>query len=239
MDSLEPTKSIEKAKTIEDLGTLDDQFDDLINAATHARSVRQRFALCVDATGSMQGVWNTAKDALKKAVDQIKTRSHVPVQICVVAYRDHIEDSDVIQQSEWSDDTDYLKQFISYIRCHGGGDYPESVGHGLRCILQQSVNQVILIGDAPGKHGSLGYEEARALGADKAPVYALYTNTESRLVENFTEIARLSGGRAFHLRSLSSMDEIFQVLLASNKALQIEFQPTTAEAKRLLEEISK
>lgn len=233
-------KQSDKPKTIEDIGSLDDQFEDLLNAAHTASIQRQRYALCVDATGSMQSTWNMAKDALKQAVDDIKSKVNVPVQIKVVAYRDHESDGDqVIEQSEWSDDTDYLKEFIGSIRCHGGGDYPESVGHALRECLQQDTKQVILIGDAPGKGESLGYKEAQLLGQSSCPVFALYTNVEERLVDNFTKIARLSGGKAFHLKDKNSMRDIFQVLLAANSALQISYQPTTEEGRRLAEAISK
>jgi hypothetical protein len=227
---------IEK-KPIDELGSLEDQFEDLLHTASHAEAQRQRFALCVDATGSMSGTWRTAKEALKQAVNEIKTRALVPIQIKVVGYRDHMnEDPEhVLSKSEWSDDTDYLHHFIESTRCFGGGDYPESIGHALACLLtdQQQVKQVILIGDAPSKYGSFGYAEAQTMGSQGCPIFALYTNKEESLVACFEKLARLSGGRAFHLTSDADMSEIFKILLAQNKALQISYQPTTIEGRRL------
>lgn len=240
MDSIKPIDAIDTAA--EDMiGTLDDQLDDLALAAETSYARRQRFALVVDATSSMGPVWNMAKDSLKYAVDEIKKRSNVPVQLTVIAYRDHIDDpADIVtEQSEWSDDTDYLKEFISNIKAKGGGDYPESIGHGLRLLEQSPVNQVILIGDAPGKEGSDGFKEARWLGTQKAPIYAMYTNDESLVVESFRKLASLSGGKAFYLKNKESMADIFMLLLASNKALAIEYQPTTIEGKAMQAELSK
>jgi hypothetical protein len=221
------------------LGSLDEQFENLEFVAEHAELRLQRFALVVDATGSMQGHWDVAREALKEAVDSIKSRSTVPVQICVVGYRDHVCDpsEDVVEASAWSSDTDLLKDYISSIRCRGGGDYPESVGHGLASLQQTKVNQIILIGDAPGREGSQGYREAQASGATGCPIYALYCHEERDLVSNFKTIAKLSGGKAFHLTRKEDLADIFQVLLASNKALQVTYQPTTEEGLRLKKEM--
>lgn len=229
-------------KPIDELSDLDSQMEDLMFAAEHAASQRQRFALVVDATSSMGSVWSKAKDALKTAVDEIKRSAVVPVQICVVAYRDHIEDHKkyVVEASEWSDDTDYLYDYIREMRCHGGGDYPESIGHGLAYIQQQqqAVHQIILIGDAPSKKDSFGYAEAQAFGQQNCPIYALYTDKDPHLVKCFQKLARLSGGKAFHLDKASNMSDVFQVLLSSNKTLGIEYQPATEEGRRIKLEVS-
>lgn len=229
-------------KPIDEMGSLDDQFDDLLHAAEHASQRRQRFALCVDATASMRGVWSRAQTALKQAVDEIKSRSNVPVQMCIIGYRDHIADpaEHVLTVSEWSDDTNYLKSFIESTRCFGGGDYPESIGHALKHILseQEKTSQVILIGDAPSKGGSLGYAEAKQMGRMGCPIYALYTTLEDSLVECFEKLARLSNGRAFPLERDTDMSDLFKVLLAQNKALEITYQPTSIEGKRLAESLA-
>lgn len=236
--SLEQTKKVTQ-KPIDELGDLDEQLEDLMYAAEHCASQRQRFALVVDATGSMSGVWSRAKDALKKAVDEIKERSAVPIQICVVGYRDHVDDpeDEVLEISDWSDDGDYLKSFIDSVRCHGGGDYPESIGHGLAALQRdrEKVNQVILIGDAPSKLGSLGYDEAQIFGREGCPIYALYTDETPPLVECFKILAKLSGGKAGYLFSSADLSDVFKMIFSQNKALQIEYQPTSIEAKRLLE----
>jgi len=223
---------------------LDDSFDDLLQAAERCEARTQRFALVVDATGSMGGVWARAKDALKQAVDEIQSRAHVPIQVCVVGYRDHIHDpkEDVLVACEWSNDGEFLKSFIDSVRCFGGGDYPESIGHGLGYLLeqqQQKVNQIILIGDAPSKEGSFGWAEASTFGAQGCPIYALYTCRDERLVECFQKLAKLSGGKAGYLFGSADLSDIFKMIFAENKALQIEYQPTSIEARRLLESMKE
>ncbi len=232
--SLEPTKNIE-SKPIDELGSLDDQFEDLLNATAHLHRDMQRFALCVDATSSMGHVWSRAKSALKSAVDYIQENSNCPVQIKVVAYRDKDYDKQYVEASEWSSDTRYLHNYIAKMSCHGGGDYEESIGQGFKHLLrdQQRANQIILIGDATGKGDDTGYTEAQAFGQQECPIYALYTNDEPRLVTAFERIARLSGGKAFLLDAEANLKDIFTVLIASNKRLKITYQATSIEGRRM------
>lgn len=229
--NLEQTKHITPGDEF-GIGSLDD-LDNLCNAAEAAAARRQRFALVFDATSSMGSWWTATQDALKTAVDEIKSRTGVPIQIKVVAYRDHVCDDQVVDESEWSDDTRYLKNFITSVSCEGGGDYPESIGHGLRQVLGQQCNMVILIGDAPSKPGSLGWDEAAQLGQSDCPIHALYVDREERLVECFQKLAKLSGGKAMHLKDRKGFDDILKVLLGSAKALQLDYQPETEEGKRI------
>jgi hypothetical protein len=93
---------------------------------------------------------------------------------------------------------------------------------------------VILIGDAPGRYNSTGFAEAKILGKQKCPVFALYCTAEAGAKESFETIAKLSGGRAMHLRNAKSMTDIFAALLAK-VVFQIAYQPTSIEAKKLTE----
>ena len=217
-------------------GGLDD-LDMAAAAADSAARLRKRFALVIDATGSMGSVWSAATEALALAVDEINAKSRVPVQIKVVAYRDHIHDTNFLEQSQWSNDSKYLKEFIGGISDHGGGDYPESVGHGLGACLQQDCGQIILIGDAAGRDNSTGFEEAEILGQDKCPVFAMYTDAgDHRLIHHFEKLAQLSGGKAMLLKTGTSfMRDVLGILFG--KALGITYQPATAEgieAQKLL-----
>lgn len=208
-----------------------DDLDMATDAAEAAARLRKRFGLCFDATGSMDYVWTAATQALGQAVDEITKRSDVPVQIKVVAYRDHIYDAPhlVTEQTVWENDTQALKNFISGVYCNGGGDYPESIGHGLRQLIQQQCNQVILIGDAAGRHDSTGFDEAKIMGADKCPIFAMYTDDrDEALVRHFKKLAELSGGKAFLLKSGTDfMRDALSILFS--KALGITYQPTTPE----------
>lgn len=220
----------------DDLGIKEgfDDFDHLATAANASAAARKRFFLVCDATSSMGPWWQMAQAALKKAVDEVASRTNTPFQVKVVAYRDHTCDSRPFEESNWSNDTEYLKDYIKGIRCEGGGDYPESVGHGLAPAAQSDACMVILIGDAPGRYESDGLYEAEILGKQKCPVFALHCTREERLVENFQAIAKRSGGKAMLLQDAGSMADIFSALLAK-VVFQITYQATSIEGKKLME----
>ena len=188
----------------------------------------------VDATGSMDAYWATAQEALATAVDEIKSRTDIPIQVKVVAYRDmRYDGSQSLLQSAWSDDSNYLKQWISEIQCGGGGDHPESVGLGLEAILQQQTSMTILIGDAPGHTGSEGFKEATICGKEQSPIHALYACQHGGVKEAWEKIAKLSGGKAFLLKpGLSGFTDVLKVLLLSNKKLMLDYSPVTEEGRQ-------
>lgn len=231
--------TIKQVKPIDELSDLDSSLEDLMYEAETARVQTQRFVLCFDATSSMGNVWARATDALKQSVSYIKANAACNISIKVVAYRDHEYDAEIIDQSSWSNDEEYLKAFISKVRCSGGGDYPESIGHGLVAALADQItpNQIILIGDAPGKESSTGFAEAQSLGTQKCPIYALYTDEDRRLVGHFEQLAKLSGGRAVRLTPSGNLEDIFKLIISKNKALQITYQATSIEGKRMQKEL--
>lgn len=237
--SLDTIKSIDKP--IDELGELDDQFEDLLNAAAHASAQTQRFVLAIDATSSMGTWWAMSKSALKDAVDYLQSNTNVPVSIKILAYRDHEYDRDIVEQSEWSDDGWYLKNYIGKMTCKGGGDAPESIGHGLSAILADQLTpaQVVLIGDARGKNDSTGYPEATRMGQMNCPIYALYTHDDPKVISAFKKLASLSGGKAMLFTREMNLTDIFKVIFTSNKKLAITYQATSIEGRRLAEEINK
>src|SRR6478736_1802760 len=122
LDTIKPVEKVEEFH----VGGLD-ELDSLAVAASAAESARRRYIITFDATGSMSGYWRTAQGAVYEAVKQIKKRTHVPIAIKIIAYRDKNYDSNWIEASEYSDDEKYLQSFISRVNCDGGGDEPESI----------------------------------------------------------------------------------------------------------------
>lgn len=240
MDKQLTTKDELDARPIDELSDLDTAMDDLMAEAEMASAQTQRFVLCFDATSSMGHVWSRATNALKQSVDYLKENAACNISIKIVAYRDHMYDKEYLDESLWSSDSEYLKRFISKVNCTGGGDYPESIGHGLAAAVhgQAMPNQIILIGDAPGKDDSMGFVEASQCGRDECPIYALYTNQEPKLVTHFERLAKLSGGKAMLLSSYGPLDDIFKLIMAKNKALQITYQATSIEGKRMQKELA-
>lgn len=211
-----------------------DDLDALAEAASASAKLRRRFVLAIDATSSMYAEWEMAKTALVQAVEEIKRRTLVPFQIQVVAYRDRTFDSNYLQQSEWSNDENYLKEFISEMTCTGGGDFPESVDVGIGCTIPDNPNQIILVGDAPGRYESPGYKEASQLGQQNCPIYALWVRNEPSTIQAFKKLASLSGGKAFALTTnKEAFADILALIFAQDKSLMITYQATTIEGKKL------
>lgn len=211
-----------------------DGLDALAEAASASEKLRRKFVLAIDATSSMYAEWSMAKTALIKAVDEIKRRTLVPFLIKVVAYRDRTCDPEYLIQSEWSNDEGYLKEFIAEMRCEGGGDFPESVDVGLSAVIPDGPNQIILIGDAPGRPESPGYREAQHLGQTvNCPIYALWVREDESTIEAFKKLAKLSGGKAFPLsKDENSFADILTLIFSQDKALMITYQATTLEGKK-------
>lgn len=230
---LDTIKSVETTDDFH-IGGLD-ELESLAVAAESAYKLRRKYIITFDATGSMQSYWSMAQHAVAEAVRQIKKRTHVPVAIKVLAYRDKDFDTDFKTESEYTDDEKYLKDFISSVRCHGGGDDEESIEVPLETAIEDSANQVIMLGDAPGKNDQSGLSQAKQLGGMKCPVYTLYLNNSCKRA--FENIAKLSGGKAFEFGRMdtSEMEDILMVILCQDKALQIEYQPKSLEGRKYLE----
>jgi len=181
--------------------------------------------MCIsDATGSMSSVWANAKVQIKEMLQRIE---HIGgkngmAQLMWVAFRDYC-DKKLLEKSEWTSNPQLLIKFINKIKCTGGGDAPEAVEVALQLANNTpGVSRVILIGDAePHLEGKGNYVaahkktletdyliEAKALGSKNVPVYCFYMNTNTDLVNSFTEIAKLSGGRATLFNNVNTLIDV-------------------------------
>ena len=237
--SIEVKKSIVETEDTFNVSNLDD-LEALSQAAATSEKLRQRFALIVDATSSMHNEWGMAKTALAKAVDEIKRHTSVPFQVKVIAYRDITCDPVPVEQSDWSNDTSYLKEYIEKMLCSGGGDLPESIDIGLQTSIQDRPNQIILIGDAEGRYESPGYYEASELGRTNCPIYALWVRKNPSAIKAFKELARLSGGKAMALTGDElAFADILALIFSKNKSLMLSYEPKTIEGRKAELEFKK
>ena len=153
----------------------------------------------VDATGSMQPVWNQTKDSIKELISRLLDVGKF--ELSWVAYRDYCDGYRIIEQSNWSNSADELNKFLSKISCNGGGDFPEAVEKALEVgVNEKEVSRIILIGDAP-PHEDRNYRElAIVLGQKKRPVYSFVVGDDAETHRTFEEISRLSGGICSRLK---------------------------------------
>ena len=219
---------------------LSGSFDDLEAEIGHARKRLRRFCLIMDATSSMSGCWTQAIEAMHYVAENIFDRARVPVELKVIAYRDHCDGSGILDQSYFSNDRAYLKDYISNIRCYGGGDEPEAIKVGLEAALTEveGLSRVVLLGDAPDHHeqGQDAIIPALELGKIQAPIFAIYLRLSAKA--SFEAIAKASGGRAYGFDDFKGgMGDIITTILAQDKLLGIEYIPKTIEGKKIKEEL--
>lgn len=219
---------------------------DLEKQVQETQSNQARFIIAFDATGSMGSYWSSAKEALGRVIEKISTRTGGKVSVQMVAYRDDGDKPRDLEYSVFTNHEGTLKEFITRQHCFGGDDYEEAIDTCLNHVLQEMPARTILLGDAPAHtniQGREGYSQARKLGASGSPVFTLRCHEHKYLVENFTKIAELSGGKSFALNRIEDMVDIIATIIASDKKLLrqcaglIPYYPQSEAAKLIAKEL--
>lgn len=222
-----------------------DKLDDVIDATKQGA---RRFSILFDATGSMSSYWSAVSEGFGQALDQMSKRTGKVILIQLIAYRDHCDGENIMQRSGFHANFDSLKEWISHIRCYGGGDYPEAVDKGLEAVLQseQESHRCVLVGDAPGHNNSPGYREATLLGQMQCPVFTVrvgHNPYEERLFKNFKKIASLSGGKDFVAQKVEEIADVIATIISHDRELltavigTLPYYPTTETGKLIGEQL--
>jgi Mg-chelatase subunit ChlD len=112
---------------------------------------------CLDTTGSMAGLINTARKKIWSINKQIAAGKPTPrIKIGLVAFRDR-GDEYVTKVIDLSDDLDSIHRQLSAFKADGGGDEPEDVNKALYDAVQEinwsndpnTLKMIFLVGDAP------------------------------------------------------------------------------------------
>jgi hypothetical protein len=112
---------------------------------------------CIDTTGSMGGLLQTAKSKIWSICSQIARGSPTPeLKVGLVAYRD-LGDEYVTKVVPMSRDLDAVSAELEKLRAGGGGDIPESVNEALFDAVNRfpwskdprTMKIIFLVGDAP------------------------------------------------------------------------------------------
>lgn len=206
------------------------------------------FSVLFDATGSMASHWANVRDGLITALDAIQGRTGRQILVQMIAYRDHCDGKLLFQRSGFHTDFQQLRDWISHIRCTGGGDYPEAVDVGLNAVLQseRQSHRCILVGDAPAHAYSPAHKEAIMLGAQPCSVFTVRTGSsvdEPSLVKNFDDIARLSGGKAFKATNAEEISDVVATIISRDQELlgavigALPYYPKSETAKQIASEL--
>lgn len=116
-------------------------------------------AFAMDCTGSMSSYINTARDNIRKIVEDIVAAEKSDVRLALVEYRDHPpqDTSFVTRVHDFTPSIGKMKEWLDACSAQGGGDTPEAVADALHDVLKLSWREnatkiCVLISDAP-PHG--------------------------------------------------------------------------------------
>ncbi|KAK7103463.1 uncharacterized protein [Littorina saxatilis] len=116
-------------------------------------------AFAMDTTGSMGSYINSARDNIRRIVEDIVAKESSDVRLALVEYRDHPpqDRSYVTQKHDFTPRVGEMKKWLDQSRADGGGDAPEAVADALYDVLnlswrKEATKICVLISDAP-PHG--------------------------------------------------------------------------------------
>lgn len=158
----------------------------------------------VDATGSMNPVWEETKGLISELIRRVSELGDFEMNW--VAFRDYDLGEKLLEYSGWHATAGPLIKFVDNIECIVNSTPEEAVEKGLEFAADDDkCTRVILIGDSP-PHKNKGYEkQAMRLAEQGRRVYAFVINGYSETVRTFTQISEITGGSC---HTLSSVDEI-------------------------------
>lgn len=192
------------------------------------RGATGRFAIALDATGSMGGLIDMAKQSIGDILKRVFSGAGQPVDIMLVAYRDYDVPNAVVEVSRPSNDANALISWLARIEAHGGGaNDGEAIERALQVIMDKGVFDAILIaGDEPanseasirkakGISGKTAEELARQLADAQTPVHTFVVGDDERTISSFEKIASLSGGKCGRLDGSTGMVDMAVMAMLS------------------------
>ena len=168
---------------------------------------RVEVVFCLDTTGSMGGLIDSAKQKIWSICNQIAAGKPTPeLKVGLVAFRDRGDDY-ITKTFDLSDDLDAIHGHLMGFQAAGGGDEPESVNEALHVALnsiswskEPKVLRIIyLVGDAP-PHMDYPNDIPYMITCKKASERGIIINTVqcgniTRTTPFWKDIARLAEGR--------------------------------------------
>ncbi|XP_045160746.2 uncharacterized protein LOC123525666 [Mercenaria mercenaria] len=116
-------------------------------------------AFAMDCTGSMGSYIDSARDNIRKIVEEIVASEKSNVHLALVEYRDHPpEDATFVTRvHDFTASPKTMKEWLSNSQATGGGDCPEAVADALHDVLkltwrEEATKICVCISDAP-PHG--------------------------------------------------------------------------------------
>lgn len=162
---------------------------------------------CLDATGSMSGLIQTAKDKIWDIVSELAQRQSAPeIKLGMIFYRDR-GDQFVTRMYPLSSDIDSIYTELLNIGALGGGDAPESVNLALHEAVghigwsddKEVYRTIFLVGDCPPHmdyQDEIQYPETCKLANQKSITINTIKlgNSCTEAIEHFKSIANSTNG---------------------------------------------
>lgn len=187
-----------------------------------------RFAIALDATGSMASLITNAKKSIGQIIRRVSKEAGVPIEIELFAYRDYDCPEEILARSGLSSDPSRLEQWLGGVRAHGGGgNKGEAIESALAAVRSaQDFRCVLVAGDEPsnaaGHLRSIGVQSptardlAKDLGDAGTPVHTFVIGDRASTKADFAILANSSGGRTGRLDGSREMiDMAVMAMLAS------------------------
>lgn len=166
---------------------------------------------CLDATGSMGGLIETAKEKIWSIVSEV-VQDSVPtnVKLGMVFYRDRT-DNFVTKKIKLTDDIDAVYDELLSMTAQGGGDAPESVNLGLYEAIttnnwsteKEVYKTIFVVGDCPPHmdYNEVRYTESCKMALEKGIVINTIKLGSScaGAIPHFKKMASCSGGEFLQL----------------------------------------
>ncbi len=212
------------------------------NAVGRYRSSGLDIVFIIDATGSMEGEINAAREKLSDLITLLEAFD-VGFRIGVVAFRDR-GDAFLTRSLPLTPHRYQAVDFLDRLSANGGGDTPEAVFEGLELAFRMRFSRearkvAVLVGDAPPHDGTTKklLRLVKAFAAKDGVLHTVFTSTRSALFvsnetrEVFARMAETGGGRFLELRRDQELvDEILAATLDAG---------SRSEVARLREETAK
>lgn len=195
------------------------------------RGTTARFAIALDATGSMSGLISMAKTSITEILKRVIGGAGRTVEIMLVAYRDYDVPNEIVVTSAITKDANELIAWLNNIRAHGGGSNDgEAVERALEAIsVAGRFDAVMVAGDEPpnsratvqerrGHDGLQAEDYARRFAQANTPIHTFVVGSEPRTIRDFATLSSLSGGKSGKLDGSREMiDMAVMAMLAKLK----------------------
>lgn len=211
--------------------------DHTANQGLYTRGDATQIVFCLDATGSMSGLIQTAKNKIWSIITTLAQDTTMDkLELGIVFYRDQ-GDNFVTQNIPLTRDIDAVYEKLYEMTADGGGDTPESVNQALNEAItlndwstdSSTYKAIFIVGDCPPHmdyRDDVKYTESCPVAREKG----ININTVklgsacADAIPHFKKIAHYSGGEFLHLDQHASDITVYSPYDDEIKKLSMEIE---------------